>query len=456
MGFFFFLLAGISLLFLFPRRLVRFLALVTFLFFAGWFWHTQSLWPSSVPTIADRAGETLLVEGVVDEPIDHRTDKQLAILREVSAGGSFMGGRILVSFPLYPKISFGERIAFACTIQEPEPFGGFAYDRYLESRGVQAVCYNPEYVTVLSVPSADFRSVLFHLKERLGERLHALWPAPHADFLEGLLFGGSSSLSENLRKDFSASGLAHVLAASGFNVSLFTSVLLSWLWQTPLGRRRSLCAVTGFLIVYVVMAGATAAVVRAALMAGLLLGGEWMRRKAYVPNVLLGTLALMLAWNPLWLWFDVGFQLSFVAIIALLVLAPRWKEVMTFLPDRFGLRTSFASSLAATVLTAPILLWHFGSLSLIAPIANLFILPWIPFLMALSLLALGVSFLWLPLGLVVALPSWALCEFLLHMVVWFGSLPVLALPSDWAKGCAITLGLVEAGWLFFLHRRRFL
>ncbi len=445
--FFLFALTGFGIGLLFPSRLLRFLVLAIFLFCAGWFWYGQSLLPASLATVADRAGETLSVEGRVDTQVDRRIDKQLVNLQDLRVGEDQVEGRLLVSFPLYPEVSFGDRLAFACTIQKPEPFGGFAYDRYLESQGVQAVCYDPQYVVVQSISHPGLRSSLFSLKDFLSDRMAKLWPAPYGAFLEGLIFGGSSALPGGLRDDFSSSGLAHILAASGFNVSLFTSVLLSWLLQTSLPRKRSLLLVGFFLFAYVIMAGATAAVVRAALMASLLLWGAWVGRRAFLPNIVMGALALMLFWNPLWLWADVGFQLSFVAIIALLVLAPRWKEYFVFIPDRFGIRTAFVSSLAATFLTAPILLWHFGSLSLIAPIANLFVLPFIPFLIACALAALVVSIFYLPFGIIFALPSWGLSKIVLHVIVWFGSLPVLALPLGFARTSAVLLG---GFWIFLM------
>jgi len=447
-----FFLAGLvclGVVLVFPHRLTRFLVLAMFLFCAGWFRYTQALWPPSVPSVDDRAGETLSIEGVIDTQVDRRVDRQLVTLDHLRVGEETRGGRLLIFFPLYPEVSFGDRLAFACTIQKPEAFGGFAYDDYLASQGIQAVCYDPQYLTMRSVSDFGFRSFLFRVKDFLSDRMTKLWPAPHAAFLEGLIFGGSSALPSGLRDDFSASGLAHILAASGFNVSLFTAVLLSWLLQTPLGRKKSLILTSLFLVVFVIMAGATAAVVRAALMASLLLWGAWARRKAYLPNMLMGALALMLWWNPLWLWGDVGFQLSFVAIIALLVLVPRWKEYAVFIPNRFGIRESLVASLAATFLTAPILLWHFGSLSLIAPIANLFVLPLIPLTIACSLIAMVVSFCWLPLGVIAAFPSWGLSQVLLHVIVWFGSLPTLALPLGWVRTGAVILG---AFWIFLLSR----
>lgn len=148
----------------------------------------------------------------------------------------------------------------------------------------------------------------------------------------------------------------------------------------------------------------------------------------------------MLLANPKILLFDPGFQLSFVATFAILALTPKWQPYFSFLPKRFGLRDSFVASLAAITLTLPIVLWHFGAVSLVAPLVNFLVLPAVPYLMALGLSALAVSFINLSLAAWLALPAWVLSSLVLHVIVWYGSLPYASVHPLAASFIASALG----------------
>lgn len=399
--------------------------LVVFALVGGGFRYTQAFLPPEIETVASYADRSLRIEGVIDAEVDRRIDRQIVVLDEVEVVDVAAEGKVLVHLPLYPEVAFGDRVIFQGTIELPEAFNGFSYDRYLETKGILGVVYYPQHLDHHPGDVGVVGSILSFKRSVVG-RLEQLVSEPHAGYLSGLLFGGSSSLTSDLKDDFSRTGTSHILAASGFNVSLFSLVFLAWILQTPLGRRKGLI-VTAFLIVgYVVVAGMTPAVVRAGVMAFLLLLEKWVNRQALMRNVLLLTLAGMLLVNPLLLYWDVGFQLSFVAVTALLVVVPMWEKRFTFLPESFGIRESFVASLAAILATLPIVLWHFASVSLVAPIANLILLPLIPFLMGLTLVMLFVSVvsLWFAKGLAVFV--WVFSSFQLSVIALLGAV-------EWAQ-----------------------
>lgn len=286
------------------------------------------------------------------------------------------------------------------------------------------------------------------LRDAVAHQLALILPEPHASFVSGLLLGGSSALSYDLRSDFVRTGTSHILAASGFNVSLFSLVLLGWLLQSPLGRKRGLVVTFLLLVAYVCIAGATAAVVRAGVMASLVLVGHVVRRKPFLPNVIALTAALMLLVDPRLL-TDVGFQLSFVATVAILYVAPRMEPWFAFVPETFELRDALVGSLAAILLTLPIVIWHFGSVSIVAPFVNLLILPLVPLMMAISIVGLVVSILSPSLALFVMLPVWALSSVSLHIVSWYAALPFASVSVEWAHTIAI---LSAALIVYFLWR----
>ncbi|OGL95099.1 hypothetical protein A2348_05025 [Candidatus Uhrbacteria bacterium RIFOXYB12_FULL_58_10] len=401
-------------------RQARFIGLLLACVAFGVWRYGQAILPPSIPTVADAVGHPVRVEGTVVSEVERSMSGARATIDDVRVADERVDGKVLMWFPTIPAATYGDTLTFNCTLAIPEPIDGFRYDAYLRSQGVLALCFRPQYVDVRPGRGRVIATLLA-VKRVIVDRFARIVPEPHASFLSGLLFGGSSALSSGLKDDFAATGTSHVLAASGFNVSLFTLAFLTWITHTALGRRRGAYLTAALLVAYVLVAGATAAVVRAGTMGAVVLLGFVVRRKPSVTNMMLLALAGMLAWNPLLFLNDVGFQLSFVATAAMLAFASRIERRCGFVPAAFELRASFAASLAAIIATFPILLWHFGTVSLTSPIVNLIVLPLVPLLMAISGVALAAGFVHPALGTIVAIPAWAISSLILHVVTWFGS-----------------------------------
>src|SRR5204863_333847 len=212
---------------------------------------------------------------------------------------------------------------------------------------------------------------------RLGDRLHnwlggSVAGGLHGErrgVLLGVVLGDEQGLGERLRNDFRASGLYHLLAVSGQNVALVASgaLVLAWLLGIPrwLGQLAALASIGG----YVLAVGPQPSVLRAGV-AGALGSLAWLTAR---PTdrwyfLLLGALAL-LAWNP-YVLFDAGFQLSFAAVVAILLPAPRIAERLEGYPLPKTLREVIALSTACGVATAPILWVEFHAIPVLPVPAN--------------------------------------------------------------------------------------
>lgn len=429
------------------------LFLLAFLF--GIFRYQQTAFSEEVVTIADRVGQSVRLSGTITTEVEQRLATQRTLLSEMSVAEESVAGNMLVSFPLYPRLHYHDRVSFTCRPTLPEPIEGFRYDRFLRAQGVLATCDFPQFVSAEPQSASSLVAGILTRKETVLIRLRLLLPEPHAAFVSGLLFGGSSSLSSNIKEDFSRTGTSHLLAASGYNVSLFSVVLMSWLLSSPLGRRRGLIATIAVLMWYVIAAGMTPAVVRATIMASLLVLEKWVSRRAHLVNVLLLTLGVMLLVNPRLLLDDVGFQLSFVATAALLFVFPLYKHRVIFLPSAFGIRDAAVSSLIATVFTLPIVFWHFGQFSLVAPIVNVFVLPFIPLVMALTLIALLMSWIIMPAAQLMILSVWAISFVMLRVISAFSSIPFASVTLAWSHFFAMAVACAIGIWVY-KNRHRFL
>ncbi len=441
-----FMIAGIF----FPHHQWRFIFFLLAFFFFALFRSTWVLSPI-VSSVASVPSSSIRVEGRVDAEVERRTDAQRLVLDHVRYGDQNKEGKLLVWAPLYPQVQFGDELVFNCRVEQPKPFNGFAYDRFLAIKGIFAVCYQPLYIDVHPAEHESVRGSLLSFKQDLIAQIQTFVPEPHAAFLAGLVFGGSSALSPDLKKDFTQTGLSHVLAASGFNISLFSVTFLSFILSTGFGRRRGLILTLVLLCAYVVLAGASAAVVRAGIMGSLVVVERWVCRKAYLLNLFLLTASVMLLLNPL-LIFDVGFQLSFVATMAVIAFTKPLSERLVFLPELFGLRESFAGSLAAIFLTLPVILWHFGQVSLIAPFANILVLPLVPYAMALTIVGAFTAFFMGGFAQIVLLPAWALSSVMLTIVRLFGSVTFASIQPAHSR---LLAGVIAVSFFLFWFYRRY-
>ncbi|MFO0703030.1 MAG: ComEC/Rec2 family competence protein [Candidatus Andersenbacteria bacterium] len=218
------------------------------------------------------------------------------------------------------------------------------------------------------------------------QRLNDSVGIPESSLGASLLLGARSSVPANVVDDFRASGLSHVLAVSGYNVTLVANLLL-WCGQRWLSRRGRTALVVLGVALFVLAAGASASVVRAGVMGGLAALALQSGRATAGRRTLLVAAAGMVLVQPSLLLFDVGFQLSAAATAAILLLAPRLLHRLRWLPDVLSIRTSLATTLAATLGTLPIIMAVFGQFAPAGLAANVVAAPLVPPAMAAASLA---------------------------------------------------------------------
>ncbi len=274
--------------------------------------------------------------------------------------------------------------------------------------------------------------LIYAFKDQAVSHVYRIFPEPEASLLAGILLGDDNGLSATLQQAYKNTGTAHIIAISGFNIAIIAGVFV-FLFSRLFGRQKGAIAAVLGIILYTVLVGATPSVVRAAIMGVLaILAGQLGRRQNGL-NTLAVTAAVMAVINPNTLW-DVGFQLSFAATLGLILYAQPLQDWFTrLLARRLPLRTAQNISapvssamfftLAAQLTTLPVMAWQFGRISLVSLIANPFVLPVQPAVMVLSGLAVLLSFIYLPLGQVVAWVAWPFAAYTDRAVEFFNRIP---------------------------------
>ncbi len=400
-------------------------------------------------------GKKVTVTGIISTEPDRRLDGVYYVFtgnQLISPSKQDITGRLLLKTRLYPAYTYGQAVSVACALESPESqvLDDFRYDKYLERQGVWSVCPNP-VITPLESNHPEPLSIklfkpVFALKNTIAARLERLWPEPASSFLAGVLYGARSGLPQKLSDNFSKTGVSHIIAVSGFNITIIATTLV-WLGVIlGLYRRQAAGAAALTIILFVFFTGASASVVRAGSMGLLVLLAEYLGRKSRIGNVLVFTAAFMVLLNPYVLLWDAGFQLSFLATIGLVYISPLLKKrgdawfnqrtsLTTFennIANKIGVRLYKAVSeplyttLSAITITLPLILFQFGRLSLVAPVVNILILWIIPWLMLGSFISLILSFIWFPLGLALAFVTHLGVRYVLFVVTWFADQPFAA------------------------------
>lgn len=241
---------------------------------------------------------------------------------------------------------------------------------------------------------AESQSFLTSLRKRLIDFYKRNFPEPHASLVAGITLGAKSTLPSNFWEALTKTGTSHVVVASGMNVTLVASFLMSTL-LIFLSRRKAIPAAIGGVWLYTVISGLDAPLVRAAIMGSLAFSAQELGKVANAWRILVFSALIMLIIRPDWI-DDLGFILSFVATASLMLFERRVRKVISFVPEI--LKEGASTSLAAQIGVGPILFVTFGYFNLLSPIINALVLWTVPFIMIIGLGSGIVGIFYEPLG----------------------------------------------------------
>ena len=369
--------------------------------------------------------QKVAITGTVIQDATYGNKRQVDFMMErVSVGGARLPGQIRVTTfdPVMPRQ--GDEVAVSGKAKDG--FGNYQLGMYFAK--VQVVREgNPPWAWLRHQFSAAIRSVV---------------PEPQASLGLGFLLGIKSQLPDELNDQLKIVGLTHIVVASGYNLTILVRAARRMLANRS--KYQATAAATGLMVGFVGVTGFSPSMTRAALVTSLSLAAWYYGRAIHPVVLILFAAAATGAWNPLYVWGDVGWYLSFLAFGGVMLLAP------LALKRLFGERSIpqlaqiLIETLCAELATLPLTMFVFGSVSVVSLAANLAVAPLVPLAMLLTFAA-GVACVALPgFGGWLALPAVWLLNYMTAMVSWLAAIP-------WAKQqMSLTLAGLIVGYVLLL------
>ncbi|MCX6142728.1 MAG: DNA internalization-related competence protein ComEC/Rec2 [Ignavibacteriales bacterium] len=422
--------------------------------------------------------ERVLVEGRIEsEPVRKGSRSEMVvhaerILRQTKS--QQVDRRVLVHVVKSARwldgdsLQIGDAVRFTGTL-EPLPGarnpGEFDYGRYLALNGVQG------FITVRDTNAIALkeRSNSLTLSAVIGRAQKAIFGVfdryhkpEEAGYLKGVVFGYRADLSVEVKQSFMNTGTTHILAVSGSNVVVVALIFSSLVGFLRVSRKTATLLTLIGLLWYMVITGLSPSVIRATIMGIAILGGTLLGRKGDVYNSLGFAALLILVWDPTYL-LDVGFQLSFAAVLSIVYYYPKLEPLIEMIPGklvRTGLVKSglqlFLVSLAAQIGTMPFTAFYFGRVSVVAIVANLIVVPVSGVNVLLGFATVAFSFVsdWIA-GSYAALDD-LIVSMLLKFVLWCSKVPFAYVETMKVGGVFTAFYYIVVTAIFSMRRPKLL
>jgi competence protein ComEC len=346
-----------------------------------------------------RNGQLLILEVVLQE------EPELSNKGQKFAVTDAYNQTLYITYEAFPRLHFGQVLQIEGELQEIK----------LEDGRILYSMYHPD-VAVRADSMGFIPGLASAIRNQSKIVFESTLPPVSASLLMGIVFGAKEHFPDDFFNALQTTGVLHVIAASGMNVTFIAAALLFTLSRF---MRRQLALVIGCfgILFYVFLVGFEPSIIRASIMAVLAFSASLFGRQHIAAFAVLVSAYTMLLYQPGFL-FDIGFQLSFFATLGILFIKP-----LLPLPQNFFAET-ISTTIAAQLGTLPILLGVFGEVGLLSLLVNALVLWTVPFVMLLGSLAVVCNFVFMPLAQMLLFASLPLLSFFEYVVMLFGR-------SDW-------------------------
>ena len=403
--------------------------------------------------------------GVINKEPDVRMyNQKLTIAVRNLDDGMPIIGNVLITTKLFPEYHYGDELKINCELENPAPFNEFAYDRYLARHHVYSLCYYPRIIPLPDPPLSKGRELygkILQIKNKLKDSINYGLVEPEASLLQAIILGNRRGLSPEMLNIFSRAGISHIIAISGMHIAIISVIIMNLFLAAGASRRWSFILTSGGLLFYIILIGLPASAMRAGLMAFTALLAIQLGRLNRMTNSLLLIACILLLINPRMLRDDIGFQLSFLAVLSIVYIKPiidQWISKINvetrFIASLRGVRDIITVTLAAQVLTLPIIALNFHQVSVVSPLVNLLVLFLLPFVMISGMLAAVLSVIFTELAWLFFAPVYLMLKYIILIAEKSVHLPLAYLEIEHIWIGWVILFYFIVGWGIMKYNKK--
>ena len=353
--------------------------------------------------------------------------------------------RALVSTDIYSPVQYGDRVKIDGKFKIPEMIEDFDYPAYLAKDDIYSTMSFAKVEIISSGHGNKIKSALLKIKHSFVGKIRENFSEPYASLLSGLLVSGRDAMPKDILEEFRKAGIIHIVVLSGYNIALIADFI------RKVFRNNWLSIIA--ILLFVIMTGAEATVVRAAIMVLTVILAKMLGRKYSAPRALVFAGFIMLLENPKILVFDPSFELSFLATLALIYVVPIVHKYLKFIPEKWSkLKEVVATTIGTQLTVLPLLIYSIGDFSVVSLPANVLVLLIIPYTMFVGFAAATLSYVSAFLALPLAYLAHLLLAWIIFVSNFLGNIPFasLAVPNV----SAWLIALVYASGIIFVWRWR--
>ncbi|MDD3145246.1 MAG: ComEC/Rec2 family competence protein [Candidatus Gracilibacteria bacterium] len=317
------------------------------------------------------------------------------------------------------KLENKSLIEFNSKIFLYESFNGFDYNKYMLSKDTYFKTYPYTYEKIGINKENIIIKGIENLRNNMLKIINTIYTKDEAVFLGGILLGARESMPKELSTNFNNSGLTHLIAVSGFNITIII-IFFGYIIK-PFPNYLKVVLMSLIIVLFTILVGYGAAVIRASIMGiiGYIVISSG--RQGNILSIIVLTLVLMVSFSPLSINYDISLHLSFLAVLGIIYSQKYIESIFSFLPNIFEIKTAFCLTISAMIFTLPIMLFNFGQVSIISPLSNLLVIWTIPIAMLFGFLSIILYYITPILGIIIGYIAWILLKWDILIVNYFGS-----------------------------------